>query len=94
MELPCDRGQRAANRVGIGDLQPGIVGGTRAAPIGTQGPSSENIARFGFCRSYRALYILNWIYRFMTEKNYRQYLGECTVIRGRYTQVMVGVCAI
>ncbi|PNW88939.1 hypothetical protein CHLRE_01g051400v5 [Chlamydomonas reinhardtii] len=24
--------------------------------------------------SYRALYILNWIYRFMTEPNYRQYL--------------------
>lgn len=28
------------------------------------------------CRSYRALYILNWIYRFLTEPNYRQYLGE------------------
>ncbi|GFR53024.1 hypothetical protein Agub_g15716 [Astrephomene gubernaculifera] len=24
--------------------------------------------------SYRALYILNWIYRFLTEPNYRQYL--------------------
>lgn len=26
-------------------------------------------------RSYRALYILNWIYRFATEPNYRQWLG-------------------
>lgn len=28
------------------------------------------------CRSYRALYILNWVYRFMTEPNYRQWLGK------------------
>lgn len=27
-------------------------------------------------RSYRALYILNWIYRYFTEKHYRQWLGE------------------
>lgn len=24
---------------------------------------------------YRALYILNWIYRFFTEPNYRQWIG-------------------
>jgi hypothetical protein len=33
----------------------------------------------GACRSYRGLYILNWIYRFFTEKHYRQWLGECSV---------------
>ncbi len=27
-------------------------------------------------RTYRSLYILNWIYRYMTEPNYRQWLGE------------------
>ena len=26
------------------------------------------------CRTYRGLYILNWIYRFMTEPNYRQWI--------------------
>ena len=28
-------------------------------------------------RLYRALYILNWIYRFFTEPNYRQWIGAC-----------------
>lgn len=28
------------------------------------------------CRTYRGLYILNWIYRYMTEAGYRQWLGE------------------
>jgi ER lumen protein retaining receptor len=29
------------------------------------------------CRSYRGLYILNWIYRYMTESHYRhQWAGE------------------
>lgn len=27
-------------------------------------------------RLYRGLYILNWIYRYFTEKHYRQWLGE------------------
>ena len=26
------------------------------------------------CRTYRGLYILNWIYRFMTEPGYRQWI--------------------
>jgi ER lumen protein retaining receptor len=29
------------------------------------------------CRTYRGLYILNWIYRYMTEAGYRQWLGKC-----------------
>ena len=28
-------------------------------------------------RTYRGLYILNWIYRYMTEVHYKQYIGEC-----------------
>ena len=28
------------------------------------------------CRAYRALYILNWIYKLLTEDNYRQWIGE------------------
>lgn len=28
-------------------------------------------------RTYRGLYILNWIYRYMTELHYKQYIGEC-----------------
>lgn len=28
-------------------------------------------------RLYRALYILNWIYRFFTEPGYRQWIGAC-----------------
>ena len=26
------------------------------------------------CRTYRGLYILNWIYRYLTEPNYRQWI--------------------
>ena len=27
-------------------------------------------------RTYRLLYLFNWIYRFMTEPRYRQWIGE------------------
>jgi hypothetical protein len=29
-------------------------------------------------RSYRALYILNWVYRYLTEKHYKQWAGAET----------------
>jgi hypothetical protein len=44
--------------------------GTGATALPYPGPATP-------ARSYRALYILNWIYRFITEPNYRQYLGAC-----------------
>jgi hypothetical protein len=39
-------------------------------------------------RSYRAMYILNWIYRYMTETHYKQYIGE----KGERLCLLVNVC--
>ena len=33
--------------------------------------------------SYRGLYIVNWVYRFFTERHYRQWVGESVMTRGR-----------
>ncbi len=35
-----------------------------------------------WCRSYRAFYILNWIYKYFTEHQYRQWIGvSCSPAR-------------
>lgn len=36
--------------------------------------------RIHACSAYRGLYILNWIYKAMTEDNYRQWIGEIVTV--------------